>query len=183
MRFVSRLAFVLFFGSACAAHAQDRVTIQQWSNSPPQGVNILPIPCPCLRDYVTAANKFILNNLCTSPVAALAIRRPFTGAPPDALLAPAPNKEFAPFSLGVSEYLSVDRDLTKEIGFLHVSCPATPNFLPPTTSRCVAQRFAQPPVLCRKDDPSANAGDQCSCTYSGQAFDGRVQEVPPSPLD
>jgi hypothetical protein len=183
MRGIAKAVLAVLVGSICSAHAQDRVTIKQWSTSPPTNVTVLPIPCPCFVAYYTSRNKLIINNICSSPFAALAIRRPAQGLQPDAPLSPAPNKQFAPFSLGVSEYLAIDYDPTLEYMFPHVSCPANPVFIPTTgTPRCIAQRFAQAPVLCQKD-PAANIGDQCSCVFSGQSFDGQVIQTAPSPLD
>jgi hypothetical protein len=176
-------AFLAIVCTCGLSQAQDKVTINQWSPLPPANINLLPIPCPCIAAYVTPLNKIIALNNCTSPVAALVVRRPALGLPPDSVLSPAPNKEFAPLSLGVSEYLSLDRDPAKEVTMPHVSCPANPQFIQPTgTPRCIAPRFAQPAVVCRKD-PAANVGEQCSCVYQGQAFDGQVQQVPPSPLE
>lgn len=166
------------------AFAQDRVTIAQWSSFPPPGVSVL-YPCPCFQPYV--ANKFIVINACTSAIAGIAVRRPIqsstTPAIPD--LTPAPDKKFAAFSLEQSDYLVFDSGPELEFGILTVSCPATPNFVQSTgIPRCVAQRWSQPPIVCRKD-PAANVGDQCSCAHpkTSQLFNGEVRAVPPSPLD
>ena len=178
----SELDVFVLLAAVTASHAQDRVTINQWSTTPPQNLNILPIPCPCFQTYT--ATKGITINACPVPIAGLVVRFPDQGGqPPGPLLAAAPNKEFATFSLGPNEYLSLDISPTMLFGFAHVSCPANPTFIPSNgTPRCVAPRFAQPSVVCKKD-PAANVGDQCACVHAGQSFDGKVAAVPPSPLD